>query len=317
MKKRVILLSSLCLLTTFLICFYFFCEVEAPNIFASTVPNLRDAYDPYLQLALDRAVLRLGLGALVQAQKAGIALVDVTDENQPRMALINGDSMIYAASLPKIAVLLTAFEKVKAGELNDTLELRQMLTEMIRFSSNDQASRVISLVSFQSIAQVLQAPRYLLYDSKRNGGLWVGKAYGKNDYWKRDPISGLSHAATAFQVARFYYLMVQHELVSPQITQDIRNILSNPGLQHKFVAGLKVRPGSVIYRKSGTWNRWHADSALVERSGKRYIAVGLLEDPNGELHLRQLILAMDDIIHYKNNKSKSTGDIIYSAPRLN
>lgn len=297
MNRKTTFLISTFFLLSLALSLYFFCEVESPSTFASTSADLENAYDPTLQSELYRAVFRLRLGELVLSRKASIALIDATDLERPKMALIHGNTMIYAASLPKIAVLLAAFEMIKAGRLNYTPEVRQMLNEMIRFSNNEQASKVISIVGFQNIAQVLQDPRYQLYDKRKNGGLWVGKAYGKNDYWIRDPIRGLSHAATAFQVARFYYLMLKGELVSPEINGEIQNILSNPGIQHKFVAGLSVRPGSVIYRKSGTWNKWHSDSALILRDGKSYIAVALLEDPDGERHLRQLIVAMDDIIH--------------------
>ena len=60
--------------------------------------------------------------------------------------------------------------------------------------------------------------------------------------------------------------------------------------------GLDARPGSRIYRKSGTWHQWHGDAALVERGGKRYVATALCEDPDGSHILERLILALDDCI---------------------
>jgi beta-lactamase class A len=36
-----------------------------------------------------------------------------------------------------------------------------------------------------------------------------------------------------------------------------------------------------MYRKSGSWRHWHADSALVEQGGYRYILVALAEHPAG------------------------------------
>jgi beta-lactamase class A len=78
----------------------------------------------------------------------------------------------------------------------------------------------------------------------------------------------------------------------------MRDILGNPELHHKFVAGLEeYRPSSVIFRKSGTWRQWHADAALVERDGTKYVAVALLESPNGQNVLPQLIVRLDDIIY--------------------
>ena len=38
-------------------------------------------------------------------------------------------------------------------------------------------------------------------------GLWVGKPYGKAAAYRRDPVAHLSHGATAFQVARFYFML--------------------------------------------------------------------------------------------------------------
>ena len=53
----------------------------------------------------------------------------------------------------------------------------------------------------------------------------------------------------------------------------------------------------MIYRKSGTWDQYHADSAIVERGDHRYIAVALARSPAGETWLQKLIVALDDLIY--------------------
>ena len=61
-------------------------------------------------------------------------------------------------------------------------------------------------VGFERLVEILPDKRYgKLYDPTHGGGLWVGKAYGKSAAWRRDPLKGLSHAASAMQAARFYY----------------------------------------------------------------------------------------------------------------
>ncbi|MDH3459109.1 MAG: hypothetical protein OER90_19890 [Gemmatimonadota bacterium] len=70
--------------------------------------------------------------------------------------------------------------------------------------------------------------------------------------------------------------------------------MSNPAIKHKFVLGLQERPGSRIFRKSGTWRNWHADAAIVERDGKKSVAVALLET-SAKGMLRQLIVKLDDL----------------------
>ena len=76
----------------------------------------------------------------------------------------------------------------------------------------------------------------------------------------------------------------------------MKSKLSAPAIQHKFVKGLKSRPEAVIYRKSGSWRQYHADSAIIEHDGRRYIAVALAEDAQGGAWLSRLIARLDDLI---------------------
>jgi len=264
-------------------------------------PSLRESRDAALQRGLAAAVDHLGLAAAVERKALSVALVDITDTSRPRLASVNGDEMMYAASLPKIAILLGAFQRIADGSLAYGDETRATLTRMIRNSSNTAATEMLHRVGMAYTAEVLQSPRYHLYSPAYNGGLWVGKEYGKGSAWKRDPLHNLSHGATALQVARFYYLLETGRLVSPQASREMKAILGDPAIHHKFVKGLEeARPGARIYRKSGTWRSWHADSAIVERDGRRYIAVALAHDARGGDWLRRLIVALDDLIEERS-----------------
>ncbi len=56
------------------------------------------------------------------------------------------------------------------------------------------------------------------------------------------------------------------------------------GIEHKFVKGLKQEnPDARVYRKSGTWREFHADSGVVvdDESGYSYIIVAIAEYPHG------------------------------------
>jgi beta-lactamase class A len=261
-------------------------------------PKLRHTTDPVLQQGLVRLLAAPELKADVRRHRIGVALVDITDPMHPRLAMVNGDTMIYAASLPKIAILLGAFERAARGQLKITPEVRSKLTEMIRYSSNAAATEMLDRVGKNFVAAVLESPRYRLYDPKYNGGLWVGKEYGSRPAFKRDPLHHLSHGATAFQVARYYYLLQTGRLVSPQASRQMKQILSDPQIHHNFVKGLmRAVPDARIYRKSGTWHQWHCDSAIVEHDGRRYIAVGLIEDPRGGEWLSKLIVKFDHLVY--------------------
>jgi beta-lactamase class A len=191
---------------------------------------------------------------------------------------------------------LTVFEKIEAGEIDDSGPLRQTLTDMIRVSSNSAATRAIRLVGFDSIAETLEKPEYRLYDLTGNGGLWVGKAYDPTPAVRRDPLNNFSHGATARQAARFFALLDKGLLISRERSREMLEILGDPGIQHKFVRGLASRPEATIYRKSGSFRQHHADAALIEHNGHRYIAAALVDDPRGGRILEKLILTLDDII---------------------
>lgn len=253
------------------------------------------AADGRMQRELDSALGRLGVSGVCRAKRMGVSLMDVTDPLRPRYAGVNDHEMMYAASLPKIAILLGGFERIREGLLPYTSEVREMFTRLARFSSNTAASRAIQTIGFEYIARTLR--KYGLYDTRENGGLWLGKAYGgPNDYWKRDPLHNLSHGATAAQVTRFFWMMEQGRLVNARFSAEIKQILSNPGIRHKFVKGLAGVPNRAIYRKSGTWRNWHADGALIEAGEKKYIAVALMEDARGAEVLPRLIREMDGIV---------------------
>lgn len=265
-------------------------------------PDLYRSGDTWMQNALREKLDDLGLSKAASRRQLAVALVDITDPSAPRMAAVNAHQAMYAASLPKIAILLGAFHKADAGEMDLDASARDSLTRMIRSSSNSDATLMLERVGFDYLADILQSDSYKLYDPERNGGLWVGKPYAKKGAWKRDPLHNLSHAATPFEVARFYYLLQTGRLVSPKDCDTMKEMLSKPGIRHKFVRGLdKHRPGSEIFRKSGTWGSYHADSAIVERDGRRYIAVALANHDSGGKWLANLIVGMDEIIHHPDN----------------
>jgi beta-lactamase class A len=270
---------------------------DAPGLAGQIVPDI-PATDGFLQRELERVVLGMGLKRALNENRLAVSLVDVTDPERPRYAGVNDSVMMYAASLPKIAIVLAGFEAIREGLLRYTPPVKEMFTRLVRFSSNLDASRAIHTIGFEYIARVLTSAQYKLYDPVLNGGLWIGKAYGgPNDYWKRDPMHNLSHGATSLQVARYFLMLDQGRLVSPKYSREIKEILSEPGIHHKFVKGLGQLPGHrEIFRKSGTWKDAHCDAALVEADGKRYIAVALMKDARGADVLPRIIQQMDRLV---------------------
>jgi beta-lactamase class A len=260
------------------------------------LPDLRATHDPVLQRGLERVVRDQGMEPAVASGRLAVALVDVTKGTAPRLAMLNGDAMVYAASLPKIAILLGAFAEAERGSFPLDAERLAALHNMIRFSSNEDATRVLRWVGEQRLLDILQSDRYRFYVAGEGGGLWVGKGYGSTGAFRRDPVRNLSHGATAFQVARLYYLLANDALLAPPLNDLMKTVLAKPGIRHKFVRGLESRPGATIYRKSGTWRDFHADSALVEHGDHRYIIVGLADHRDGGEWLERLAAPLHDLV---------------------
>ena len=236
---------------------------------------------------------------LIERKRLAVAVVDLGDENaEPKFARVNGNQMMYAASLPKIAILLAAYVAFEDGTLAETDALHDDLRNMIRVSSNASATRMMDTVGMQNIQRVMRDPAYGFYDEERGGGLWVGKRYASEGPRRGDPLFGISHGATATQVARFYYQLAEGHLISPERSAQMLEDLVDPGLHHKFVAAIEERePLARIFRKSGTWRNFHSDSVLVRGPNWRdYILVALVESPDGETILRELVPVVEGIL---------------------
>lgn len=231
-----------------------------------------------------------------------VGLVDLNSPKMPRFAQVNGDTMMYAASIPKLLILLAACQGFENCTLKETPLIDADLTEMIRLSSNAAANRMIDLIGLPKIESLVFHPRYCFYDVKRGGGLWLGGRYASYGERNTDPLKDILHAATARQVCNFYYLLAYGKLINQKRSRQMLEILSQPKLHDKFVSALeKTVPPDRLYRKSGTYSIWHSDSVLVWAGhGRRYILAALLESDQGEQILRDLVPAVEQILRPPN-----------------
>lgn len=263
---------------------------------------LRQHLDEGLQKRLETALKANPKWKTLIAQKRmAVGLVDLSDLNNVKFARVNGNEMMYAASLPKICVLLASMDAIEKGELQETPEVTQDMKLMISKSNNQATTRMIDRIGLDKIEEVLTNDRYSLYDEEFNGGLWVGKRYAKGGKTNREPLKNLSHAATVSQVCRFYYLLAQGKLVNTTRSMQMLSIMEKPALHHKFVNTLdRIAPKARLFRKSGSWSTYHSDSILVWGNPKRrYILVALINDSDGEQIIRKLVEPVEKALKSK------------------
>lgn len=254
--------------------------------------DVKDYQNTALQLNLKSQLMANSTWrTLIQQRRMSVSLVDLNDANNIKYASINGSNMMYAASLPKIAVLYAAMDAIENGELKDTPKIREDMWLMISKSNNAASTRMIDRVGFQKIEDVMCDPSNPFYDKDGVGGLWVGKRYAAQGKRNPEPIRGLSHAATTDAVAKFYYQLATGQLINKTRSKEMLDIMENPSLHHKFVNTLdRIAPDARLFRKSGSWKNWHSDSILVwGENGRKYILVALIEDPDGEQIIRSLV----------------------------
>jgi beta-lactamase class A len=210
--------------------------------------------------------------------------------------MIHLDREEYAASIPKVGILLAYFQSHPAAATNLNAQTRHELGLMAKASDNEMASKFSHELGLKQIQVVLNS--YGFYDLNHGGGIWVGKHYGKDGERYGDPIGDNSHAATVRQLLRYFLMLEQGRLVSPAASKTMREIFASPDIPHddiKFVKGLAGRNVQII-RKWGSWENWLHDSAVVTGGGRHYILVALTENARGDEYLVALAMAVDDLM---------------------
>src|SRR4029078_9789487 len=163
------------------------------------------------------------------------------------LAMIHPDREEYAASVPKIGILLAYFQMHPEAATNLDPTTQHELGMMAKASNNEMASKFSHELGLKKIQQVLDD--YHLYDKDHGGGIWVGKHYGKDTERYVSPVGDNSHAATVRQLLRYFLMLEQGKLVSPEASKKMREIFESPDIPHdsiKFVKGLDGRDVHII-----------------------------------------------------------------------
>ncbi|NJC28470.1 serine hydrolase [Neolewinella antarctica] len=272
---------------------------DTTDLVRTTGRNLRSLKDSELQKQLKTRLRQNPVWKrLIDQKRLSVGIVDMSDRSRTKYAAVNGRHMMYAASLPKIAVLAAAHDAIERGELAESAEVKKDMRLMIAKSNNAATTRMIDRVGFENIERTMTAPDLKLYDPAYGGGLWVGKRYAAGGRRYPDPMKGISHAATTEQICRYFYKLANGELVSADASRKMRGYLVDPELHHKFVSVLdRVAPNAKVYRKSGSWSTFHADVAMVQGPDRNYIMTALVDDAAGESIVRQLGAVLDDMLN--------------------
>lgn len=254
--------------------------------------------DRTLQRELEMIDARLRAKYGIAAEQTDVGLLDLRDPR--RVAMIHPDAEEYAASVAKVGILYAWFA---LGHNADDPQTQHELGLMIKASSNEMAAKYSRILGLAAIQKALNEAGF--YDPSKGGGIWVGKHYGPNSERIGDPLKNHSHAVTVRQLLRFYQLLDRDALVSPAASRKMKEIFLSPDIphdDHKFTKGLHGR-GLTVLRKSGTWEDWLHDSAIIEGPDRRYVLVGLTHNARGDDYLEELAPAVDDLMSTRRSNN--------------
>ena len=260
------------------------------------VLNYDSRVDPDLQTKIETIDTTLRQTLAMTTEQSSVGLLDL---NHLKLAMVRPDQEHYGASVPKVGILLAYFQLHPEAAAKLDPVTQHELGLMIKKSDNEMASKFSHELGLKPIQQVLDDQHF--YDKDHGGGIWVGKHYGVGTERYLDPVGNNSHAVTVRQLLRYYLLLEQGKLVSPEASKKMLEIFESPDLEHDdlfFVKGLAGRDVHII-RKWGQWEDWHHDSAVISGAGRRYILVGLTQHPKGDEYLVQLSQKVDDLMQRK------------------
>ena len=266
---------------------------ETDRMFENYSMDYDTPVDAALQTRLESIDTKLRGQFSMTAEQTAAGLLDL---KTLRLAMIHPDREEYAASVPKIGILLAYFQLHPEAATNLNAQTRHELGLMTKASNNEMAAKFSRELGLKQIQAVLNSSHF--YDTNHGGGIWIGKHYGAGDERYGDPIGNHSHAATVRQLIRFFLMLEQGKLVSPAASKTMRNIFKSPEIPHddiKFVKGLAGRDVQII-RKWGSWEDWLHDAAVVTGGGRHYILVALTKHPNGDEYLVELANTVDHLM---------------------
>lgn len=234
------------------------------------------------------------------------AVIDTTDPAHPRLGHFRGDGLVYPASVIKVVYMAHAYEQVASGQRRLDRRLKKLLREMIRVSSNRATQDILDLLTGVTDGPRIEEPaayrdwvhrrtatnRYL-----RSLGLVRSNACQKT--WDELPAAdsremqflGAEHPMgyvngnrlTAIETAQLLWLIDQDLLVSPAACRAMRDLLERDAARDGYgdrqqSIGRSMPPGTRIWSKGGSTDRWFADAAIVETPGGRRLVMVVFTD---------------------------------------
>jgi beta-lactamase class A len=258
---------------------------------AQTSPNTPDLESFVRDSALQAS-------AKFAALKPDQIAITVIDLNHDMTASYRGDAPVYPASVVKLFYLVAAHERMQAGALADTPELRRAMHDMIVDSSNDATGVVLDSITETTGGPELPPAEFAAWSEKRNAvnryfaslgytGININqKTFAEGPYGRERQSRGThfenNNRLTTLATARLLRTIVKREAITAERSAQMMELLhrdflapsKDPDSQATGFSGKSLPPGSQYYAKAGWTSTARHDATYVElQNGARYVAV--------------------------------------------
>jgi len=226
-----------------------------------------DAGDTPLESKIDAYIKQLRRRGLIKTDElTSWSVYDLTDDI--KLASINEDMLMDAASLVKPFIALSYFHEAALGRQHYTAAARRQMEDMIKNSDNDAANWFMRRMGGPAAVQRLLGRNY--------GGI-----FHNIRLVEYIPRSGRTYRnkASVHDYSRFLYALWNETLPD---SGELKRLMSLPKRNRLYTGAQKVPPGTEVYSKTGTTSRLCGDMGILVaqgQNGKRYpyIIIGVIQ----------------------------------------
>lgn len=226
----------------------------------------KSGMDSALEVRIDAYVKSLKKsGYLSSTDKTSFVVYDIGQDK--KVASINEDRKVMAASTIKIFVMLAYFDRVKAGKIKYTSGDKILLAAMVQKSSNSATNALIRKLGGPRKVEKILSREYPYFD--------------ETDVVQYIPRGGKTYKNTtsAHDLNIFYNQMWRRKLPH---SNEMRHYLGLPGSDRIF-DGTCIPNGTHVFNKTGTVYGLVADSGILLMRGLNgqshpYAITAIIED---------------------------------------
>lgn len=171
---------------------------------------------------------------------------------------------VYSASLIKLFVIQTVYERIASGQMSDSSELEELLRRMITFSDNDAWMSVTRRIGGTHMNGMSIVTRTAAAAGFTSSGQFI---QGDHVNYNFTSVEDCGH---------YLEKVLNGELVSPEYSEKILNLLKQQQIRHKIPAG--VPDGVEVANKTGELEYVEGDAAIVYAPSGTYVLVIIADD---------------------------------------